>query len=158
MYICIYPSLEVQNPQMHPSQASPAHTYTVGSKGRPGVSMSRLLAGLQASRATVRYDIVSLRCLKAREEDRQTDRQTAAPTEKFSIDANKKTDSSRQHFSPVRQGDQTDRQDRKRSTMHLGGLSQTPREMLEGPRGAGSCLHLGDHSSPRCKHEPAMLD
>ena len=68
------PPLEVQNPQVHPSQASPAHTYTVGSKGRPGVSMSRLLAGLQASRATVRYDIVSLRCLKAREEDRQTDR------------------------------------------------------------------------------------
>ena len=139
---------------MHPSQASPAHAYTVGSKGRPGVSMSRLLAGLQATRATVRYDIVSLRCLKAREEDRQT----AAPTKKFSIDTNKKTDSSRQHFSPVRQGDQTDRQDRKRSTMHLGGLSQTPREMLEGPRGAGSCLHLGDHSSPWCTRETAVLD
>ena len=66
---CMYtaPPLEVQNPQVHPSQASPAHTYTVGSKGRPGVSMSRLLAGLQASRATVRYDIVSLSCLKAYE-------------------------------------------------------------------------------------------
>ena len=52
IYIYIYiPPLEVQNPQVHPSQASPAHAYTVGSKGRPGVSMSRLLAGLQASLA-----------------------------------------------------------------------------------------------------------
>ena len=46
----------------------------MGSKGRPWCALSRLLVGLQASRATVRYDIVSLRCLKAREEDRQTDR------------------------------------------------------------------------------------
>ena len=73
--MCTYiPPLEVEEPLLHSSQASPAHTYTVGLNGRPGVSMSRLLAGLQASRATVRYDIVSLRCLKAREEDRQTDR------------------------------------------------------------------------------------
>ena len=52
IYIYIYiPPLGVQNPQMHPSQASPAHAYPMGSNGRPGVSMSRLLAGLQASLA-----------------------------------------------------------------------------------------------------------
>ena len=50
IYIYIFPQ-EVQRSLLHPSQAPPAHAYTVGSKGRPGVSMSRLLAGLQASLA-----------------------------------------------------------------------------------------------------------
>ena len=47
--IDIYPPQQVQRSLLHPSQAPPARAYTVGSNGRPGVSMSRLLAGLQAS-------------------------------------------------------------------------------------------------------------
>ena len=88
LHVCI-PPLGVQNPQVHPSQASPAHTYTVGLKGRPGVSMSRLLAGLQASRATVRHDIVSLRCLKTRED--QTDRPRRRQKSSLSMRTKKQT-------------------------------------------------------------------
>ena len=51
IYIHIPPPLEVEVPLLHPSQASPAHAYPMGSNGRPGVSMSRLLIGLQASLA-----------------------------------------------------------------------------------------------------------
>ena len=50
MYVT-QPPQEVEGPLLHPSQAPPAHAYTVGLNGRPGVSMSRLLAGLQASLA-----------------------------------------------------------------------------------------------------------
>ena len=67
------PPLEVQNPQVHPSQASPALAYTMGSKGRPWCALSRLVVGLQASLAVsvkVRLDalwfISGLVCLFVR--------------------------------------------------------------------------------------------
>ena len=65
------------------------------------------------------------------------------------FDVLEKTDSSRPTYRPARQGEKTNRQDRRCTTTHLDGLSQTPCEMLVGPWELISCeacdLDWADH-------------
>ena len=49
IYIYIPPPIEVQRPIMHPSQAPPSHTNTLGLLWRLSVRVSRLVVDLQAS-------------------------------------------------------------------------------------------------------------
>ena len=150
---------------MHSSQAPPSHTNTVGLLRRLGVRVSRLVVDLQAFH---RHDAIRSRYVEIRtrhdkdrpdgQTDGQTDRRSSALRLRRSdgLDSSRqihrqnyfywyeKTDSSRLHYRPTREGELTDRQDRRCTTMHLDGLSHEVCEMLVGPRRAGS-LDLSYH-------------